>query len=82
MPTELQVGDDLFVMVLEIAALKEADVNAQVLQPRHFERLTKAEAARALELSEAAVAQRYFRALKRLKTVLVDMPGGLEEFRP
>lgn len=40
MPTELQVGDDLYVMILRIAELKEADVNAQVLQPRHFDRLT------------------------------------------
>jgi hypothetical protein len=37
---ELQVGDDLYVMILTIADLKEADVNAQVLQPRHFDRLT------------------------------------------
>jgi len=37
---ELQVGDDLYVMVLPIAAVKEADVNAQVMQPREFERLT------------------------------------------
>lgn len=38
---ELQVGDGLYVMVLPIAELQEADINAQVMQPRHFERLTE-----------------------------------------
>lgn len=36
-----QVGDDLYVEFVEIAALKEQDVNAQVVQPRHMERLTE-----------------------------------------
>src|SRR6185437_4005352 len=38
---EMQVGDGLFVMMLEISDLKEADINAQVMQPAHFERLTE-----------------------------------------
>ena len=38
---EMQVGEDMFVMVLPIAAVKEADVNAQVMQPAKFERLTE-----------------------------------------
>lgn len=36
-----QVGDDLYVEFVEIASLKEQDVNAQVVQPRHMERLTE-----------------------------------------
>jgi RNA polymerase sigma-70 factor, ECF subfamily len=57
-------------------------VDREVLALRHFERLTNAEAAKVLGISEAAVGQRHFRALKRLKQVLASMPGGLEEFRP
>ena len=36
-----QIGDDLFIRIVEISSLKEQDVNAQVMQPRHFERLTE-----------------------------------------
>src|SRR5919201_73986 len=50
----------------------------EVLSLRHFEELSRAEAARALNISEAAAAKRYVRALKRLKEILADMPGGLE----
>lgn len=38
---ELQVGDGLYVMMLPIADLKERDVNAQVVSPRHMERLAE-----------------------------------------
>ncbi|MEV0755287.1 ParB/Srx family N-terminal domain-containing protein [Streptosporangium sp. NPDC050280] len=37
----LKIGDDLWVMQVEIASLREQDINAQVMQPRHFERLTE-----------------------------------------
>jgi RNA polymerase sigma-70 factor (ECF subfamily) len=57
-------------------------LDREVLALRHFERLTKAEAARELGISEPAVAQRHFRALKRLKAILGSMPGGLDDFRP
>lgn len=39
-PQELEVGAGLFVMILPIIDLKERDVNAQVVQPRHMDRLT------------------------------------------
>ena len=42
------------------------------------EELSRAEAAAALGIEEAAAAKRYFRALKRLKQVLAAMPGGQE----
>lgn len=44
--------------------------------------VTNAEAARVLEIQERAAAKRYVRALKRLKDVLADMPGGLTELKP
>jgi RNA polymerase sigma-70 factor (ECF subfamily) len=57
-------------------------IDREVLALRHFERLTNAEAARVLGLSEGAVGVRHFRAVKRLKEILADMPGGVEGFRP
>ena len=57
-------------------------LDREVLAMRHFERLTNTEAAQVLGASEAAVGQRHFRALKRLKEILSALPGGLEEFRP
>jgi RNA polymerase sigma-70 factor (ECF subfamily) len=50
----------------------------EVLALRHFEQLTAAETARVLGISEEAAAKRYIRALKRLKQILAQMPGGLE----
>jgi RNA polymerase sigma-70 factor (ECF subfamily) len=54
------------------------DIDREVLALRHFEELTRSETAQALGITEAAAAKRYFRALKRLKDSLADMPGGLE----
>ena len=45
-------------------------LDREVLSLRHFEELTHAEAARVLDIGEAAAAKRYVRALKRLKDVL------------
>lgn len=36
-----RIGDDLWVGFVDITSLREQDVNAQVMQPRHFERLTE-----------------------------------------
>jgi RNA polymerase sigma-70 factor (ECF subfamily) len=57
-------------------------MDREVLALRHFERLTNAEAAQVMGTTEAAVGQRHFRALKKLKEILSALPGGLEEFRP
>ncbi|HEV2292722.1 MAG TPA: sigma-70 family RNA polymerase sigma factor [Tepidisphaeraceae bacterium] len=54
----------------------------EVLAMRHFEQLTSAEAAEVLGIEERAAAKRYLRALKRLKALLAEMPGGLTELRP
>ncbi len=37
----LEIGPDLYITFVEIAALKEQDVNAQVMQPKDFERLVE-----------------------------------------
>jgi RNA polymerase sigma-70 factor, ECF subfamily len=53
-------------------------IDREVLALRHFEQLNRIEAAQVLGISEDAGAKRYLRALKRLKTILSEMPGGLE----
>ena len=60
-------------------ALNSLDpIDREVLALRHFEQLSRAEAALVLGTSQEAGAKRYFRALKRLKDVLATMPGGSE----
>ena len=54
----------------------------EVLALRHFEQLTNGEAAQSLGIQERAAAKRYVRALKRLKDLLAEMPGGLTGVRP
>jgi RNA polymerase sigma-70 factor, ECF subfamily len=53
-------------------------IDREVLSLRHFEELTRTEAAQVLDITEAATAKRYVRAMKRLTNLLADMPGGLE----
>jgi len=53
-------------------------IDREVLALRHFEQLSRAEAALVLGISQEAGAKRYFRALKRLKGILATMPGGGE----
>jgi RNA polymerase sigma-70 factor (ECF subfamily) len=53
-------------------------IDREVLALRHFEQLSRAEAALMLGITQDAWAKRYFRALKRLKDVLETLPGGRE----
>lgn len=63
---------------LEEALNSLAPLDREILALRHFEELTRAEAAQVLGIEEAAAAKRYVRALKRLKGLLADLPGGVE----
>lgn len=38
---EFQIGPELFVRMVDVSALKEQDINAQVMEERHFDRLTE-----------------------------------------
>ena len=59
-------------------ALSSLDpLDREVLSLRHFEQLTNTETARILGLSEAAASNRYVRALKRLRPILLEGPGIL-----
>lgn len=60
---------------LEAALLGLDDIDREVLALRHFEELSNAETAMALNLSVAAASKRYIRALRRLKGVLAHIPG-------
>jgi RNA polymerase sigma-70 factor, ECF subfamily len=53
-------------------------LDREVVALRHFEQLTRAETAVVLGISEEAGAKRYIRAMKKLKSILAGMPGGLE----
>lgn len=50
-------------------------LDREVLMMRHFEHLTNSEVALALNISAPAASQRYGRALRRLKDIMVDLLG-------
>ncbi len=76
-PTQAAVRAERTLRLQE--ALNALDpMDREILSLRHFEELTAAESAQVLGIEEAAAAKRYFRALKRLKQILADMPGGEE----
>ena len=71
-PTQAAVRAERLLRIQE--ALNALDpLDREILSLRHFEELTHAEAARVLDIQEAAAAKRYIRALKRLKVVLTDL---------
>jgi RNA polymerase sigma-70 factor (ECF subfamily) len=55
-------------------------LDREVVALRHFEQLSRAETAVVLGITEDAGAKRYIRALKKLKSILAAMPGGLSGF--
>jgi RNA polymerase sigma-70 factor (ECF subfamily) len=68
-PTQAAVRAERLLRIQEaLNALEPLD--REILSLRHFEELTHAEAARVLDIAEAAAAKRYIRALRRLKDVL------------
>jgi RNA polymerase sigma-70 factor, ECF subfamily len=76
-PTQAAVRAERILRVQE--ALNTLDpVDREILSLRLFEELTAAESAHVLGIEESAAAKRYFRALKRLKQILTNMPGGEE----
>jgi RNA polymerase sigma-70 factor (ECF subfamily) len=57
-------------------------LDREILVLRHFEQLSNTESAQVLDLGESAASKRYIRALRRLKAILMEMPGGIEELLP
>lgn len=54
-------------------------MDREVLVLRHFEELSNAETACVLEIQESAASKRYLRALRRLKEIMSQLPGAVEE---
>jgi RNA polymerase sigma-70 factor (ECF subfamily) len=80
-PSEAAVRAELKARL--VGALEQLDpLDREVLALRHFEQLTTAESAGVLGVSESAAAKRYVRAIMRLRALLRDRPGGLEDFLP
>jgi RNA polymerase sigma-70 factor (ECF subfamily) len=77
-PSQAAVRAELQLRVQE--ALNEMKVlDREVLALRHFEQLTNAETAEVLGISEAAASNRFVRALKRLKEILLSAPGFFDD---
>jgi RNA polymerase sigma-70 factor (ECF subfamily) len=57
-------------------------LDREVLVLRHFEQLSNAETAQVLGLQENTASKRYIRALRRLKALFMEMPGGIQGLLP
>src|SRR5262249_30727243 len=80
-PSEAAIWAELKIRLQE--ALNSMDpLDREVLALRHFEQLSRAETAQVLGIQESAASKRYVRALKRLKQILTEFPGGVEGLRP
>ena len=76
-PTQAAVRAERLIRLQEALNTMDAS-DREILALRHFELLSRVEAAQVLGISEDTGSKRYLRALKRLKRILADMPGGLE----
>jgi RNA polymerase sigma-70 factor (ECF subfamily) len=75
-PSQAAVKAEVRVRVQD--ALNTMDpIDREVLTLRHFEQLSNSEAALILGIKETAAANRYVRALGRLRGVLIGRPGGI-----
>ena len=78
-PSNAAIRAEQILQIQEAVNLLEP-LDREVVALRHFEQLNRAETATVLGISEEAGAKRYIRALKKLKSILAAMPGGLEGF--
>jgi RNA polymerase sigma-70 factor (ECF subfamily) len=76
-PSQAVVRAELQMRIQEALNSMEP-LDREVLALRHFEQLSNAETARVLDISEAAASNRFVRALKRLKTILMEAPDLLD----
>jgi len=74
-PTQAAVRAERMLRLQEALNCLEP-IDREILSLRHFEELTRSEAAQVLGIEEATAAKRYVRALKRLRGVLREMLGG------
>jgi RNA polymerase sigma-70 factor (ECF subfamily) len=74
-PSQAAVKAELKLRIQE-ALNSMHELDREVLTLRHFEQLSNAETALVLGLKATAAANRYVRALERLRGVLASLPGG------
>jgi len=79
-PSEAAMRAEL-VLRLETALNSMDPLDREVLVLRHFEQLNNVEAAQILNIQQSAASKRYLRALRRLKVMLQNLPGGLKEWQ-
>jgi RNA polymerase sigma-70 factor (ECF subfamily) len=77
-PSEALVKAERFAM-LEDALAQMEPLDREVLTLRHFEEMSNTETAAVLDIQPAAASKRYVRALRRLKDILTDIPGFLDD---
>tara|TARA_R110002095_G_scaffold127578_2_gene110638 strand:+ start:2990 stop:3622 length:633 start_codon:yes stop_codon:yes gene_type:complete len=76
-PSQAALKQELAVQLHEaLEGLNEID--REILVLRHFEELSNLEAAEVLEIESKTASMRYFRALTRLRSILVRIPGIIE----
>lgn len=76
-PSQAAIRTELQLKLQEALNAMEP-LDREVLTLRHFEELSNSDVAEVLGISKAAASNRYMRALKRLRDVLVSMPGFFE----
>jgi RNA polymerase sigma-70 factor (ECF subfamily) len=79
-PSAAVARDEMMTRLADALAGMDS-TDRQVLALRHFEQLSNAETAQVLGIQEYAAAKRHLRALRRLREMLAEMPGGLTELR-
>jgi RNA polymerase sigma-70 factor (ECF subfamily) len=77
-PSQAAVRAELQIRIQEALNGMEP-IDREVLALRHFEQLSNAETAQTLGLSEGAASNRFLRALRRLKKILMTVPGLFDE---
>lgn len=77
-PSQAAVRDEIHDQLLR--AIEGLDLlDREVLTLRHFDELTNDEVAQLLDIPKGTASKRYIRALGRLKSLLEQIPGLLEE---
>ncbi len=77
-PSEALVRAERFALLEDALARMDA-LDREVLTLRHFEEMSNTETAAVLGIQPAAASKRYVRALRRLKDILTDIPGFLDD---
>jgi RNA polymerase sigma-70 factor (ECF subfamily) len=77
-PSQLAIRQEI-ARQLESAIGGMDPIDREILALRHFEELTNSEVAESLEIGQKAASIRYVRAVRRLKTILHELPGYEDE---